>query len=82
MQKLARMYSLEPRGDIDDPLEMLAEFPASVIEQALKILSWLEVIGWRWDINTLLKQPADLLDAVLTMKAIGESIMEQARKKE
>lgn len=79
---LARMYSVEPRGDIDDPLEMLAEFPASVIEQGIKILSWLEAIDWRWDINTLLRQPADLLEAVFVMKTIGESIRAQARKKE
>jgi len=43
-----------------------------VLSQALEILLILEVVEWKWDINTILAQPADLLQAVVRLKSVGE----------
>ncbi len=74
------MYSDQPQGDPDDPLETLAEYPPELLARGLKLLSWLEAIDWKWDIVTLLKQPEDWLELVFTLKMLGESIREQLRK--
>lgn len=34
----------------------------------------LETVEWKWDINTLLEQPEDLLKTVLRLKVIGEKL--------
>jgi hypothetical protein len=52
----------------------LGEVPAVLLEPALELLMLLEAVDWKWDINTLLEQPADLLKAVLRLKVIGEKL--------
>ncbi len=71
------MYGNEPRGNIDNPFDILAEFPPELLDLARRCLSFLESIEWKWDLNTLLAQPADLLDAIMALKSIGEEIRRQ-----
>jgi len=52
----------------------LREIPTSILGQALDILLILEAVEWKWDINTILSQPDDLLRAVLRLKAVGEKL--------
>lgn len=40
----------------------------------MEILLVLEAVDWKWDINTILNQPDDLLRAVLRLKAVGEKL--------
>lgn len=74
------MYGETPRGDPDDPLETLAQFPAEMLERGLKLLSYLEAIDWKWDLVTLLEQPETWLELVFALKMLGESFREQERK--
>lgn len=74
------MYGDETQGDPDDPLETLAGFPPELLAYGLKLLSWLEATEWHWDLETLLRQDETLLELVFSLKSIGESIREQARK--
>lgn len=76
-----QVYGKTKRGDPDDPLEILAQYPAELLEKARKCLSYLEATDWKWDIVTLLKQPADLLEAVISLKVLGSEIRNQAQDK-
>ncbi|HAD06450.1 MAG TPA: hypothetical protein DCE76_04755 [Anaerolineaceae bacterium] len=52
----------------------MGEIPTSILGQALDILLVLEAVEWKWDINTILSQPDDLLRAVLRLKSVGEKL--------
>ncbi len=71
------MYGEHARGDMDDPLEILAPYPPELLDMARRCLGFLESIDWKWDLNTLLEQPADLLDAVIAMRSVGSEIRRQ-----
>lgn len=75
------MYGDLPQGDPDDPLEILAQFPAEMLARGLKLLSYLEALDWKWDLATLLEQPADWLELVFAIKLLGESFRDQEKKK-
>ena len=53
-----------------------------VLSQALEILLILEVVEWKWDINTILQQPEDLLRAVIHLKSIGEKLRKESNDTE
>jgi len=38
----------------------------------------LEVVEWKWDINTILQQPEDLLRAVIRLKSVGEKLRKES----
>jgi len=52
-----------------------------VLDQAVDILFFLESIEWKWDINTLMAQPADLFHAVLRLMMVGNKLKKQAERK-
>ncbi len=51
-----------------------------LVEEAKKILAVLELTKFTWDINRVLEQPEELLDAVFYMKSIGERFHIQSTK--
>lgn len=73
------MYTRAGRHVAGDPLALLSEYPPELLQSAMRVLAWLEAVEWRWDINTILAQPADMLDAVMTLKSIGEEIRQNER---
>lgn len=66
---------------MDSPLEILDEYPADLLEIAKRCLSFLESIDWRWDLKTVLDQPAELMSAIMALKSIGEEIRRQDEEK-
>ncbi len=74
VRQLEHFYCTENSGDFPDETFGLGEVPAVLLEPALELLVLLEAVDWKWDINTLLEQPADLLKAVLRLKVIGEKL--------
>jgi hypothetical protein len=78
---LGRIYFPRPRGDIDDPVAILADYTPDVLDQARRCLTVLESIDWKWDLNTVLEQPAELLDAIMAIKSVGDDIRRQAEEK-
>lgn len=71
------MYGDTPHGEIDDPIAILSSYPPELLDLARRCLSFLESIDWKWDLNTLLEQPADLLAAVMAVRSIGAEIRRQ-----
>jgi hypothetical protein len=76
------MYVGGEQGDPPDPVEILSQYPPGLVSHGLKLLKWLESIDWQWDINTLLAQPDDELEIVMTLRSLGEAMREQNRKKQ
>lgn len=70
-------YCSLPSVDFPDEQFGLGNIPLVVLSQALEILQILEIVDWKWDINTILAQPAELLQAVLQMKVIGEKLRKE-----
>jgi len=48
-----------------------------MLERAKQILMVLELTEWRWTILDVLGQPEQELDAVISLKAVGEKIRKQ-----
>lgn len=71
----------EDNGDFTDADFGLGGIPAEVLDQAVDILFFLESIEWKWDINTLMAQPADLFHAVLRLMMAGNKLKKQAERK-
>jgi hypothetical protein len=42
---------------------------------------FLESVDWKWDINTILEQPAELFRAVMRLKVAGEKLKKQDENK-
>ena len=70
----------DDNGDFADADFGLGDIPAELLEQAADILFFLESIEWKWDINTLLEQPADLFHAVLRLMVTGNKLKKQAER--
>lgn len=71
---------VDENGDFADVNFGLGDIPPELLEQATDILFFLESIEWKWDINTLLEQPADLFHAVLRLMMAGNKLKKQADK--
>lgn len=54
--------------------------PVHLIEQAKRVLSILEAVEWKWTPIQILEQPAELLDAVLSLKTNGEKVRRQLQE--
>lgn len=81
MQSLRRIYVAQDlQGDLPDPLETFAAYPPEMVEQATTLLRWLEGIDWKWDILTLLKQPGELMELILLLRAYGVAMRDQDDK--
>lgn len=76
------MYVGGEQGDPPDPIELLGQYPPALLQKCLKLLYWLRRTDWKWDINTLLAQPDDELEIVMTLDALGEAMSEQQRRKQ
>lgn len=50
------------------------------LDTAWKVFTWLEAVEWRWTITQLLEQPEDLLESVLTIRALASRIERQKKK--
>jgi len=56
-------------------------FPLKCLTRLLIFCFFLESIEWKWDINTLMAQPADLFHAVLRLMMVGNKLKKQAERK-
>lgn len=72
----------DDNGDFADEAFGLGDIPPELLAQATDILFFLESIEWKWDINTLLEQPAELTRAVLRLRMAGNKLKKQAEKSE
>ena len=70
----------DDNGDFVDEAFGLGDIPPGLLDHAVDILFFLESIEWKWDINTLLEQPADLFHAVLRLMMAGNKLRKQADK--
>lgn len=81
MQWLNKVYGTsQNQGDLPDPLEILSRYTPQVLLAAKRCLSFLEAIDWKWDLITVLKQPDELMDAVMDLRMIGEAIRSEEKK--
>lgn len=72
---------VDENGDFMDAEFGLGDIPAVLIGQATDILIFLESIDWKWDINTLLEQPAELFKAIMKLMVAGKKLKQQSEKK-
>lgn len=77
---MAAFYTVEDdTGDL--PLEPFAGIHAGYMEEAKRILKVLEACEWKWTINEILEQPADMLDTIVTLRATGLRMKQQVNNK-
>ena len=60
---------------------MFYKIPTEILERSKQILMVLELTEFRWTILDILAQPEQELDAVMHLKAVGEKMRSQSRKK-
>ena len=83
MQVIGRLEAFycppsDENGNFSDEDFGLGNIPPDLLDQATDVLFFLETIEWKWDINTLLQQPAALFNAVLKLMMAGSKLKKQA----